>query len=267
MDCKEALGSLPAHIDFELGIRDEMELEAHFAICDGCRSQLERLSALHAATSSHATQHKAPPDLHPRVMASLPDRGVTPAVSASKWPRWSWLNWGSALITASAVAWSVGLTVMRPSADELLVDELVSSHVRARLTGHLTDVTSTDQHTVKPWFGGKLDFSPPVQDLAAEGFALTGARMDYIDHRSVAVMVYAHRLHTLDLFVRPSGSVAWHGTVKQQSLSQQGYQIVSWSHKGMEFWAISDVNHDELEQFRAALLSSKSQALSSNDRG
>ncbi len=256
MECKDTLACLPAHIDHELGARDAAELERHLAHCHDCQSQLQLGAAMHAATAATATLHRAPAGLEQRILAALPDAPENAATRPSP-PRsgWSWLNWGSVMVTASAVAWSVGLTVLQPSASDLLVDNIVSSHMRASLTQRLTDVASSDQHTVKPWFAGKLDYSPPVRDTAAQGFSLTGARVDYVDHRPVAALVYARRLHVIDLFVLPTDAEARSRRIAgEQSLSRQGYQVVHWTRDGMSFWAVSDVGKDELEQFRDLLL-------------
>ncbi|TAM55039.1 MAG: anti-sigma factor [Paraburkholderia sp.] len=157
-----------------------------------------------------------------------------------------------AALAALAVTASLVLLVPRPySAGSSLVDDLVASHVRAQLSGHDIDVVSSDQHTVKPWFNGRLDYAPPVEDLAAKGFALTGGRLDYVDHRRVAVLVYRYRKHVIDVYVMPEQG---NSTAPAPSAStSDGYALASWRADGMIWWAVSDAEPAVLAQLHAAL--------------
>ena len=130
---------------------------------------------------------------------------------------------------------------MRPRVD--VAQEIVSSHVRSLIGTHLLDVPSTDQHNVKPWFNGKLDYAPDVKDFVAEGFALAGGRVDYIDHRPVAALVYKRREHVINLFEWPSGSAL------SSPSGVNGFNLVAWNRAGMDYWAVSDLNAGELGQF------------------
>ncbi|MDG0026297.1 zf-HC2 domain-containing protein [Trinickia sp. Y13] len=157
-----------------------------------------------------------------------------------------------AALAALAVTASLFLLVPRPPAPgSSLVDDLVASHVRAQLSGHDIDVVSSDQHTVKPWFNGRLDYAPPVEDLAASGFALTGGRLDYVDHRRVAVLVYRYRKHVIDVYVMPEQG---DGAAPAPSAStSDGYALASWRAGGMIWWAVSDAEPAVLAQLHAAL--------------
>jgi anti-sigma factor RsiW len=144
------------------------------------------------------------------------------------------------------------LVTFRPSSnsDDLLANEMVSAHVRSLMLDHATDVISTDQHTVKPWFEGKLDFSPPVVDLASQGFTLIGGRLDYAGGRAVAALVYQRRQHVVNLFVFPTQDSSTNGN---KILVKQGFNIVHWTRSGMTFWAVSDLNAAELQEFATDL--------------
>jgi anti-sigma factor RsiW len=151
---------------------------------------------------------------------------------------------------AFALVWSAGLYLALPSASERLEEELVAGHARALMADHALDVVSSDQHTVKPWFNGKLDFSPAVINLAAQGYALTGGRLDYLARRPVAALVYKHRQHLIDVFVWPAAV----GEDAPKNASRRGYNLVHWTRGGLNYWAVSDLNAAELAQFSNALV-------------
>ena len=206
-------------------------------------------SALDALVKARATRFEAPAELRERIGTALKRSDATAAVlpREKRWPAWpQWLSVGVAF--ACGVLASVVVIQFTPVQDDQdrLVQEVVAGHVRSLMVAHLADVASTDQHTVKPWFAGKLDFSPPVYDLAREGFALVGGRLDYIEQRPVAALVYQHRQHTLNVFVWPSSG----GLSRERNLSsRQGFNLAGWKDAGMQFWAISDVSADELQTF------------------
>ncbi|MGH9818957.1 MAG: anti-sigma factor family protein, partial [Pyrinomonadaceae bacterium] len=185
-------------------------------------------------------------DLRGRLRASVREAESTPP----KIPWWKW-QWIPTLATAAVLAVALAATwaiVSKNSAsdDDLLAKEIVSAHVRSMMEEHLMDVPSTDQHTVKPWFDGRLDFSPPVTDLSPQGFALIGGRLDYASGRAVAALVYQRRQHYINLFIYPAPNTANVGS-KVQVL--QGYNLIHWSRSGMVFWAVSDLNLSELQEF------------------
>ena len=248
MDCKQVRPLLPAHTDRELGVRESVEIERHLDSCAACQAEFARQTGLAAAIKEHAAYHQPPRHLEHRIRAALPV-DQAPVAHTPRW-RWNWLNAGAALASVFALVWSVGLYMMLPSADDRLAEELVTSHVRSLMANHLVDVASSDQHTVKPWFNGKLDFSPIVADLAAQGFPLIGGRLDYVNERPVAALVYQHRKHFINLYVWPTAA---HSEAPMQAKSRQGYNITHWAEQGMTYWAVSDLNQEEIAQFQDKL--------------
>jgi len=244
MDCKEVRELLPAHVDRELGVREAIEIDRHLRDCPACQAVCSDQQTVRAAVRRHATYYKSPDRLEARLTTTL-SPSVPDRVPAGR-RAWNVFNVGAVVASAIAVAWTLGFYLTLPSASDRLADEVLSDHIRSLMSNHAVDVVSSSQHTVKPWFDGKLDFAPPVCDLGADGFPLIGGRLDYLDRRPVAALVYRYRLHTINLFVVP----ATHGKdVAPQSRSRQGYRIVSWTHAGMTFWAVSDVEPAQLDRF------------------
>jgi anti-sigma factor RsiW len=160
---------------------------------------------------------------------------------------WSWLGLAAAIIFAAIVALNLVPRLQRPEADQFLATQLIASHVRSLLANHLTDVASSDQHTVKPWLDAKLDFAPPVVDLSSEGFPLIGGRLDYLDNRPVAALVYQRRKHFINLFVWPAASDE---AKAPKTITRQGYQLLHWADSDFNYWAVSDVNANDLQLFK-----------------
>jgi anti-sigma factor RsiW len=239
MTCSLAREMLGPHFDGELDSSAELQIRLHLADCGGCTAELERLQMRRRMIRSGGLSYQAPPGLEARIRKSL--ASGRPALSG--WG--SWLALAATLLLVSTI--SIRLVQLRNGAANLVAEEVVSSHVRALLSGHATDVISTDSHTVKPWFNGRIDFSPPVIDLAGQGFPLIGGRVDYVGHRSVAALVYGRRKHIIDLYVWPSQS----NISGDKSLN--GYNVVRWNKDGMFFLAVSDLNNLELQQFRDLL--------------
>ncbi len=206
--------------------------------------------ALSVLIKSHATRHTAPPELADRIRqqigaTSIPQSPVIGLKSVrSRWRRWveAVSLFGAGAATAAVVAMSV---LIAPS-QSAIVDQITASHVRSLMASHLDDVASNDHHTVKPWFAGKLDFSPPVIELAAEGFPLAGGRLDYVVGRPVAALVYKPGLHVINLFVWPAKNGK---PVDPRVFERQGFNLVHWTESGMQAWAVSDMNAAELEGF------------------
>jgi anti-sigma factor RsiW len=184
-----------------------------------------------------------PAAMRARVMARL----RLPEARKEPVRRWQWLRGpGIGFGLGAACAAALALLVV-PSERGGLTEQIVASHIRALQPGHLEDVVSTDQHTVKPWFDGRLDFAPPVRDFAAEGFPLKGGRLDYLDNRPVAALVYQRDKHVIDVYVWPAGS----GLHLASDTAIQGYNVAHWTADGMNFWAVSDVERAQLADFAA----------------
>ncbi|MDN7488085.1 anti-sigma factor [Burkholderia sp. AU45274] len=286
MDCNEARALLDADVDRELSAPDALRVQQHVEACEACRRERARIVTLVQAVRQ-ADYHRAPDALRAGILASLPAAADAPVrEQAQPQPeprstpqprprgrRWfSWLTdqggsarpasagmgprvaalpglgWGVALLVALAAAGGMTLSARHADTDRT-VDELVSSHVRADLSARDIDVISTDRHTVKPWFNGRIDYAPPVEDLAAAGFALVGGRLDYVGRRRVAVLVYRYRQHVIDVYVRPAGE----GPGAPYTTVSQGYALDRWEAAGMTWWAVTDAEPSALAAFRTAL--------------
>jgi len=243
MECKEVRDLLPAHVDRELAPRDAAALDLHLRGCAECRGQQAALQAVRAAVSVHATRFRAPVELAERIGDEVEAAG-RPRRSNARF--WQGLSTGAAATATLALVLGLGLMRTQPSHDDLLADEAVANHVRSLQGAHAVDVASSDQHTVKPWFNGKLDYGAPVQDFAAEGFALAGGRLDYFDSRPVAALVYRHRLHTINVFVLPAKE--GEGPGSPRTLNRQGFALEHWTKDGMAYWAVSDADATTVAQ-------------------
>lgn len=212
------------------------------------------------AIRAQATRHQAPLALRDRIVAALDQADaapITPPRARSFWTAWQqWLGMGVAFACGLIVSLTVPLFHTVLGEEDSVSQEVVAGHVRSMMVAHLSDVASSDQHTVKPWFSGKLDFSPPVHDLAKDGFPLTGGRLDYIGQRPVAALVYQHGQHTINVFVWPARGDSQRAL---KLLSRQGFNLADWSTSGMQYWAVSDVSAGELQTFAQLLLQQNAQ--------
>jgi anti-sigma factor RsiW len=210
---------------------------------------------LSAIVNMQAERHAAPAALRERILTSI-RQADAPSQDAlaqhrSKFHGWrQWLNMGAAFAMGILASVTTVYFLTAISAQERLAQEVVNSHVRSLMAAHLADVTSSDRHTVKPWFSGKLDFSPPVHDLAQAGFPLVGGRLDYVGGRPAAALVYRSRQHTINVFVWPRDTRA---PTPPAALEVQGFNVIGWEDKAMQFWLVSDLNVSDLQQFAAQL--------------
>lgn len=244
MNCQDAKPLIGPYADGELEAAAILELEQHLESCPACGLQWRHLRGLQKAIKQDALFFTAPEELRRRIKAALPSSArVGPPRRV--WS-WNWLNVAACGAAAACLALLVAVTSTRPSAQQQLVEDLVSSHVRSLMAGHTLDVASTDQHTVKPWFNGKLDFSPPVKDLARREFPMIGGRLDYLAGRTVAALVFQRHQHIINLFVWPARARDAYPVLRS---SGRGYHVVHWSESGMTCWAVSDLNEKELMEF------------------
>jgi anti-sigma factor RsiW len=248
MNCSESTTLVAAYADGELdGLRGHA-IERHLRGCAECAARRDDVLALRARIRRDVQRFAAPQATRERVIAMVAETRA-PAPPRLR-DRWQWLVGGALAGCATTVlAWLVGTAVLDWRANEDLAVDAVATHVRATLADHVVAIASSDQHTVKPWLSARLDYSPPVRDLAADGYRLAGGRVDFLDKRPVAVLVYQYRLHMIDVFVRPQAlrtAPFAHRTVR-------GFNVARADGAGMEWLAVSDVNADVLSALVARL--------------
>ena len=241
MKCEESRSHLEAYRDGELDLTNSLELEAHLRDCAACSQGYDQLGSLRTALRSESFRFQPTVDFETRLKTSLRREAGT----RSQIFNWRWLV--PALSTAGLLIVFSLIFISRSPSDDTVAREVVSSHVRSLMAAnHLIDVPSSDSHTVKPWFDGKLDFSPPVKDFAEQDFLLIGGRLDYIENRPVAALIYQRRKHQINVFIWPTASRDSRPAVQVQ----QGYNLIHWIKSGMTYWAISDLNAAELQQLQ-----------------
>jgi anti-sigma factor RsiW len=240
--CDELRPLMHGYVDGELDLVHHLEVEQHLESCSGCARACKRLQVLQATLRTPSFRFEPPPELRRRVEASL--REPAP-VRPMRRPR-LWLAVASCAAMFAITVWGVSYYWATRMAEDRVVEEVVASHVRSLMVEHLTDITSTDQHTVRPWFNGKIDFSPPIHDLSRDGFTLVGGRLDYVNNRLVVALVYSCRKHKINVLIWPSSSSA---DEEPRFLTRQTYQLIHASWGGMTRWAVSDLNAGELREF------------------
>jgi anti-sigma factor RsiW len=266
MNCEDGIDLMDGYLDGELDPITSQTIEQHLRDCPNCEQRYMANRALIHAIGNAIPYHKAPTELRERVQSSFreeiaerPTRNAAPDAGpliAKKQPEprsivfeasWKWLALAASIVFAAIIAWNLLPGLQRPDAEQFLATQLIASHVRSLLANHLTDVASSDQHTVKPWLDVKLDFAPPVVDLANEGFPLIGGRLDYLDNRPVAALVYQRRKHFINLFIWPKTP----GTTEtEKAITRQGYHLHRWMDSDFNYWAVSDVNGADVDAFK-----------------
>ena len=266
MNCEEIKNLMDAYLDGELDPITSQKVEQHLRDCPKCEQAYEVETAMAHAISQAAPYYKAPPELRERIQSSLRNEigakatrsGIrgSQVMRTRKQPEaratllgmpWNWLALAAAIALAAIVASSFLPRLKQPGPDQFLAAQLIASHVRSLMADHLTDVASSDQHTVKPWLDTKLDFAAPVVDLSGDGFPLIGGRLDYLDNHSAAALVYQRRKHFINLFIWPTTPV---DSKEQKTVEREGYHLVHWADGDFTYWAVSDVSVGDLQTFQ-----------------
>lgn len=253
MQCTACRELIHAYVDGELDTPARDRVAEHINGCADCHGASSRITTLRGTLKAGATRYPAPDRLRWRVQQAVH------AVGSQRERRrnviWSWFNGGVSLAAAASLAYSVVLYQAMPSDMQRLTEEVVTNHTRAVTVNRLADVVSSDQHTVKPWFADKLDFSPPVLNEVKPGFTLTGGRLEFIAERRVAALAYRRRGHVINLYIWPDKSNREPPAAMASVIaSVRGYQHVQWARAGMRFWAVSDLNAQELNEFQQGFL-------------
>jgi anti-sigma factor RsiW len=241
MTCRETKPLLNAYVDGELDSSGSLAVETHMQGCDSCLREVDDLHRLASAIESGSLRYKAPTHLKKKLRGTIRAAHLEPRSSIFSW---SWVSIPATLVLIVAFTWILTTHRVKTSEDTALVNDIVSSHIRSMMANHVTDVPSSDSHTVKPWFSGKLDYSPPTKDLTEQGFPLIGGRLDYLENRPVAALVYRRNQHVINLFVWPSNTATRH----KEQMSRQGYNVIHWTDSGMTYWLISELNLPELNE-------------------
>lgn len=247
MSCQRAQELIHGYVDGELDGLQTTEVERHIDQCDDCKLDYRSQITLRSSLKDTSLYHRAPTNLKRRIRTSLQKEAREDVTQRTFSWRWAVAGALLAVLLVIGTVWKVVPLFMHPPIEELLAQEIVADHIRSlQLPDHLTDVVSSDQHTVKPWFSGKVDFSPPVRDFADQGFSLCGGRLEYLNKRTVAALVYQRRLHYINLYIWPAVQAPSGGGATTRL---QGYNLVHWTTSGLTFWAISDLNNVELHDF------------------
>jgi anti-sigma factor RsiW len=244
MTCNDALAFLAAYLDEELGVADAIRVEQHLTGCAVCRDAQKEMLLLRSDIQELG--YRPPPELARRVreqvrQAARSEAGIRSGVRAR------WLYWAAA---AAAVLIVCAILITTRSGNSLIAEEIVDGHIRSLQAGHLVDVPSSDRHTVKPWFQGKLDFAPTVPDLTDRGWVLQGGRLDYVGGRAVAALVYQRRKHEINVFVWPNRARAVDSIRREDD---RGYHLLHWDGPSSTYWIVSDLDPTELLELARAL--------------
>jgi anti-sigma factor RsiW len=244
MNCSRDL--IEAYMDQELDPGLSASVEEHLSGCQSCSQIYSRFREQSAQIRSTAPYYTAPENLKRAIRDSLRQAAAKETKATANNLPWRWLAIAASILLTVSVSWNLRPSSKGMAENDVMAQNILADHVRSLIGTHLMDVPSTDQHTVKPWFNGKLDFSPEVKDFAAQGFPLIGGRLDYLTDRRVAALVYGRRQHIINVFTWPAGPEP----TSQSQFSRNGYNAIHWSHGSMTFWAVSDVGLPELAQFK-----------------
>lgn len=250
MACELSQNQLQAYFDGELDALSAASFEKHLESCPECKRQLEAEQSLRNSIQQVDMYERVPGSLREKLQGGATKVTPIPARAPAKPASWGWLAVAAALLLVVLVGWRQFSRMSGPPSTQFVASTLVDAHLRSLQPGHLTDVESTDQHTVKPWFDGRLDFAPPVHDFSADGFPLVGGRLDIVQGRTVAALVYGRRKHIINVFVEKSQP----GSSWQGSGSAQGYQWLGWQADGFSLCAVSDVSSADLNTLRELFL-------------
>jgi anti-sigma factor RsiW len=246
MNCAESRMLLHAYADGELDVANSLELERHLKVCPACVAEQESLRSLKAALREPQLRYTAPDSLGKEIrqLARAPVADVRPRLFQSL------VLWKSLALGATALA--LLALWLRPgvAGHDELINEAVDSHIRSLMVEHLTDIASSDQHTVKPWFTGRLDFAPDVKDHAAQGFPLVGGRLDYLNGRSVAALVYRRNKHLINVFIWPTATTS---SGREKIEKRRGYYVINRDTNGLHYCLVSDLNEKELAELAGLL--------------
>jgi anti-sigma factor RsiW len=245
LNCQEIQTLIHGYVDGELELTKSLDIDQHLQECEACAHACANLRALQAAIKDRALYFQPSSSLQKRIRSSL--RKASNAGPTIPVYPWRLLAVAASVALVFIAGWALQRVLSPHSEEPFLTRELLASHIRSQmLPGHQVDIASSNQHVVKPWFDGKLDFSPAVKDFADQGFPLVGGRLDYLENRQVAVLVYKRREHVINVFIWPSvpGSDA-----APAKLTRQGYHFLHWTQSGMNWWAVSNLNEGELQDF------------------
>jgi anti-sigma factor RsiW len=248
VSCELTHSVLHGYLDGELDAARAADFERHLLSCAECVAQLESQETLHSSIQGAGLYERAPATMRQRLDAELGTGAKAPAARMVAIPlkAWRWLAIAATILLVGTLSWRLIPSLRESSVETAYASSIVDAHLRSLQPGHLQDVVSTDQHTVKPWFDGRIDFAPPVRDFANEGFPLQGGRLDVVRGRTVAVLVYGRRKHIVNVFIWPTKQ----GDSEPQSGSQLGYNWIDWRKGGMELCAVSDTNPSDLKELQ-----------------
>jgi len=243
VNCDELKTQLESYLDGELTLSDKRDVEEHLNDCTGCTQAFDALRFVQTQVRE-SDYKKVPASLKLNIQNQLRD------VTGEQTRRAGWFTWlgvgGGGMAAGALATWAIMSFVLFSPLHNQFADSIIESHISALMVDHATDVKTSDSHTVKPWFNGRVDFSPPVKDLHAEGFELLGGRLDYLQGKTVSALVYKRRAHIINAFVFKSEDAT--SLTTPTLMQRHGYNLVYWSKDGLEFWLVSDLNKKEISQ-------------------